>query len=391
MRNAHRSMIVASCGLAVAMLGTPAQGFQNSTPEERPQPAQAQPAQDRPVQDGENQGTPRFELETPVIDMGRILDDEPAKGTIRFRNAGTATLTVPSVSTTCGCTVTELPKNDFEPGESVELTVTFDPRGKTAGSHEQTVTFRTNDRSNPMVAVKVRANVRPLVTMEPQQVNMGRVLKQTRKEMLISLTGMESDFEAYHVTLVGDGAKHFDITVLGTDPVEVEGETMARTDILVSLRDDAPPGRLQAMAAIRTNNERRKLLTVPLGAQIQGDVLTNPSRMSLGTLSVGRDLEEVIEVRHGRNEPFKITGVELRPMQPAGTSAIAVEYSIEPIDQESAESGEPTDGYRVRLVMPGVEQAGRIRGNLVLLTDVPLENEVLLPYVGRVVQPQSGE
>ncbi|MEO1277811.1 MAG: DUF1573 domain-containing protein, partial [Planctomycetota bacterium] len=265
----YRASSVAVCGLAMALIATPAQAFQNSG-------QQSGNEQARPVQDGEIQGLPSFELETPVIDFGRILDDEPVSGTIRFRNAGNATLSVPGVNSTCGCTVTQLPKNDFDPGESVELTVTFDPRGKNPGPHEQTVTFRTNDRSNPAVSVKVRAHVRPLIAMSQQQVTLGRVIKHTRKETLVSVTGMRSDFEAFHATLVGDGAEHFSVEVLGTDPIEQDGEMVARTDLLVTLLDTAPPGRLQAMAAIRTNDDRRKLVTLPISANIQGDVLTNP-------------------------------------------------------------------------------------------------------------------
>ena len=382
MSNWYCSTILASAGLALA-LSVPSTLAQQAT-------APAQPAA-QTVQEGENQGQPSFELETPIIDLGNILDTEPASGTIRFRNAGNAVLMVPSVSTTCGCTVTELPKNEFAPGESVELTVTFDPTGKTPGKHEQTVTFRTSDRANPMVAVKVRANVRPLVAIEPAQVNLGSVTKHTRKETLISLTGLQSDFEAFHVTLVGEGAKYFDVDILGTDTLEQDGETVARTDILLSLRDDAPPGRAQALAVIRTNDDRRKVLTVPIGAQVEGDVVTNPSRMSLGNLSVGRSLEEVIEVRHGRNEPFKITGVELRPLQPTNLTAMPVEFAVEPIDSQAGADGKAVDAYRVKLTMPSMAEAGRIRGNFVIMTDVPLEEEVMLPYVGRVVDTRSGE
>ena len=379
----NRANIVAACGLAIALIAAPASGFQNAAPQSGTQEA-------APTQEREVQGLPTFQLETPVIDFGRILDDEPVTGTIRFRNSGSATLSVPGVNSTCGCTVTQLPKNDFEPGESVELMVTFDPRGKNPGPHEQTVTFRTNDRSNPSVSVKVRSFVRPLIALSQPQVTLGRVVKHTRKETLVSLTGMKSDFEAFHVTLVGDGAEHFAVEVLGTDAIEQDGEMVSRTDLLVSLLDTAPPGRMQAMAAIRTNDERRKLVPLPLSAQIQGDVLTNPTRMSLGTLAVGRDLEEVIEIRHGRNETFKITGVELRPLQPRNLPAMPIEFSIEPID-EGVAAGAVTDGYRVRLVMPGAEEVGRSRGNLVFMTDVPLEEEVMLPYVGRVAGTRSGE
>lgn len=380
-----RATVLAALGLGVGLTLSP-----TTLLAQQAGTAQAVEQEQSQTVDGEN-AQPTFEIETPIVDLGTILDTEPVAGTIRFRNAGNATLTVPSVSATCGCVVADLPKNDFDPGESIELQVEFDPRGKTAGRHEQTVTFRTNDRANPMVAVKVRAFVKPLISIEPLQVNLGEVTKHTRKETLISLTGSHVDFEAFHVTLVGDGAKYFDVEILGTDPLEVEGESVARTDILVSLRDDAPPGRAQALAAIRTNDDRRKLVTVPVGAQVEGDVVINPARMSLGTMSVGRQVDEVIEIRHGRNEAFKITGVELRPLQPAGMAPMKIDYSVEPLDAEAGANGKAVDGYRVRLVMPGVKEAGRIRGNFVLLTNVPLEEEVMLPYVGRIVDTSAGE
>lgn len=385
MTSNSRLTILAVLGLGASLTLSPA-----ATLAQQAGGAVVVPGSQQQEEDGQN-GQATFDLETPIIDLGTILDTEPATGTIRFRNTGNTALMVPSVSTTCGCTVAELPKNEFAPGESVELEVEFDPRGKTAGRHEQTVTFRTSDPANPMVAVKVRAFVKPLISIEPMQVNLGQVTKHTRKETLISLTGSHEDFEAFHVTLVGEGAKYFNVDILGTDRLEQEGESVARTDILVTLREDAPPGRAQALATIRTNDDRRKLITVPVGAQVEGDVSINPLRMSLGTLSVGRELEEVIEIRHGRNEPFKITGVELRPLQPAGMAPMKIEYTVEPIDAQAGSNGKAVDAYRVKLVLPSIEQAGRIRGNFVVHTDVPLEEQVMLPYVGRVVDTRSGE
>ncbi|UYV12888.1 MAG: DUF1573 domain-containing protein [Phycisphaera sp.] len=389
MSNERRNTILASLGLGMALAFSPATLAQGNESTGL-QPATQIIQTEQEGQNGEDNAKPVFELETPIIDFGTILDTEPATGTIRFRNAGNAILNVPQPSTTCGCTAANMPKNEFEPGESCEVTVTFDPTGKAPGRHEQTVTFRTNDRSNPMAAVKVRAFVKPLVAIEPMQVNMGSVAKHTRKETLISLTGMKSDFEAYHVTLVGPGAEYFDVEILGTDALEQEGETVSRTDILVTLREDAPPGRAQAIAVIRANDERKKLINVPVAASVDGDVVINPMRMSLGTLHVGRELEEVIEVRHGRNEPFKITGVELRPLQPTGMATMPVDFSVEPIDPEAGANGKAVDAYRVKIVLPSIAQAGRIRGNFVVHTSVPLEELVMLPYVGRVVDSRAG-
>lgn len=371
-------IIVPSLALVLfASAGAPAQnGGQN-----KPTTPAAQEALNEPL--------PKFEIETRVIDLGVILDSEPAKGTVTFRNAGNAVLSVPQPSTTCGCTAAALLKNDFQPGESYEVEVSFDPRGKHAGKHEQTVTFRTNDRDNPIVGVKVLAVVKPVVAVEPSMVNLGTVAKRTRKETLISLTGMRSDFEVYHVTLVGDGAEFFSIEVLGTETIEADGVHSGRTDLLVSLQEGAPPGRAQALAVIRTNDARRKLITVPLGGEILGDVSLNPARMSLGTVSVGQGLEDTIEIRNGRGDAFRVVGVEWRPLQPAGQPATPIAFVAEPIDPKG--ENQPAAAYRLKVTMPAFEQAGRVRGNIVVLTDVPLEEQVMLPYVGRVVDNRTGQ
>lgn len=386
MNNKQRmtTLTAISACLGLALVSGAALG-QNNSPQVLPP---VQPAGQTESQDEE--GTPAFALATTIIDFGVILDTEEASRVIRFRNDGDAVLKVPQPKTTCGCTATKMEKHEFEPGEWCEVEVTFDPAGKAPGRHEQSVTFQTNDPKKQSVAVKVRAFVKPLVSIEPKQVNMGTVAKHTRKETLISLTGSTSSFEAFYVTKVGEGAEFFDIEILGTDTVEQEGEMVSRTDILVTLKEDAPPGRAQAMATIRTNDDRRKIITVPLAGVIEGDVFINPVRMSLGTMSVGSQLEEVIEVRHGRNETFKITGVELRPLQPSGMAPMPIEYTVEPIDAEAGNGGKAVDAYRLKLVMPGLEEAGRIRGNFVVHTTVPMEELVMLPYVGRVVDNRAG-
>ena len=386
MNNKQRmtTLTAISACLGLALVSGAALG-QNS-PQVMP-PAQPEP---QPAAQEEESGVPGFELAANVVDFGVILDTEPAKGVIRFKNAGSGVLKVPQPRTTCGCVAATMEKHEFEPGEWCELEITFDPAGKTPGRHEQSVTFATNDPEKPSVAVKVRAFVKPLVSIEPKQVNLGTVAKHTRKETLISLTGSTSSFEAFYVTKVGEGAEFFDIEILGTDTVEQEGEMVSRTDILVTLKEDAPPGRAQAMATIRTNDDRRKIITVPLAGVIEGDVFINPVRMSLGTMSVGSQLEEVIEVRHGRNETFKITGVELRPLQPSGMAPMPIEYTVEPIDAEAGNGGKAVDAYRLKLIMPGLEEAGRIRGNFVVHTTVPMEELVMLPYVGRVVDNRAG-
>jgi len=388
-----RSIVTPLAAMALAA-GVAAQN------QERPSAAQDGSAA---AQNGQAQRAPKFVLETPVVDFGRILDTEEVAASIVFRNAGNAPLKIPSVNTTCGCTAAEMATDTLAPGESYELEVRFNPIGKRAGTNEQTVTIRTNDRENPVVPVKVRATIRPVVNVEPMSLNMGRIAKATRKDTLITLTGLEEDFEAYAVTVVGEGSRYFQTEIIGTMTVQQDGEPVRRTDILVSLTENAPPGRAQAMAVIRTNAKQKRIVNVPLAAEVQGDVVINPLRMSLGAIEAGNTLEEAVEVRHAKGKPFRITGVTLEPLQPSGLESAPIDFELEPLDDDQpADQGDRAQGknqdenaahaaYRLRLRLPAFASQGRVRGNLIVHTDVALEEKVELPYVGRVRQARAGE
>ncbi|MEO1009547.1 MAG: DUF1573 domain-containing protein [Planctomycetota bacterium] len=346
-------------------------------------------AQQREVQDGVAEPAPKFEIESQVLDFGRILDTEEVTRAIVFRNAGDAPLEIVNVRTTCGCTAAEPPDGPLAPGESFELEIGFNPIGKRPGQQEQSVTLRTNDRENSVVVVKVRANIQALVAVEPASVNMGSVAKKARKDAMISITGMTSDFEAHTITIVGEGSKYFETEIL--DPMQIENEDgtiSQRTDIIVSLKADAPPGRAQAMAVIRTNEQRRRIVNVGLTAEVKGDVVISPTRMQLGVLRAGEGVTETIEITNAKGQPFRVVGVEMHPLDPAGLNPFPIEYEIVPANPDpaatEADKAKPSDAYRLTLQVPAQEAGGRVRGSIVIRTDVALEEEIKMPYVGRV-------
>lgn len=64
--------------------------------------------------------------------------------TYKFTNTGDKPLVVVSVSNGgCGCTVPSYPKMPIEPGKTGEISITFDPRGR-SGEFERVVKVRTN-------------------------------------------------------------------------------------------------------------------------------------------------------------------------------------------------------------------------------------------------------
>ncbi len=106
---------------------------------------------------GEVEGTPRIEWADTLHHMGDVPEGAVAYYAFKFRNVGDAPLVIGSVSTSCGCTVSDYPRRPIPPGEEGEIEVKFDSRGR-KGRFVKTVTVITNAEPSRHV-LKITGNV----------------------------------------------------------------------------------------------------------------------------------------------------------------------------------------------------------------------------------------
>lgn len=76
-------------------------------------------------------------------DFGKMTQGESVKETFKFTNTGSEPLIISSHAVQCGCTTPEYSKEPIMPGESSEVVVGFNSRGK-SGTQNKTVTLKTN-------------------------------------------------------------------------------------------------------------------------------------------------------------------------------------------------------------------------------------------------------
>lgn len=93
-----------------------------------------------------------------VHDFGIIPSTYPVEHTFILTNSGTELLIIDSLETSCGCTVAEITRMELMPGETTEITVVFDPKGKN-GIETKTVLIYTNEGTEPR-RISVNAEVR---------------------------------------------------------------------------------------------------------------------------------------------------------------------------------------------------------------------------------------
>jgi hypothetical protein len=100
---------------------------------------------------------PKIEFEKDFHDFGKIIQGEKVTFAFKFKNTGKSLLLISSVSTSCGCTVTNFPKEPIKPGESGKIDVSFDSEGK-RGPQNKTATVMANTQPNSTL-LRVQAMV----------------------------------------------------------------------------------------------------------------------------------------------------------------------------------------------------------------------------------------
>jgi Protein of unknown function (DUF1573) len=102
-----------------------------------------------------SQSTPTSGLTTisydrTSVDFGKVESGPKYTAKFKYRNTGHSNLYISSAEASCGCTVATWTTDPLAPGDSSEIVVEFDSRGRT-GEQLKTVTVTTNTDPNKNV------------------------------------------------------------------------------------------------------------------------------------------------------------------------------------------------------------------------------------------------
>lgn len=134
-----------------------------------------------------------FEKET--IETTGVAGEDVIEAEFRFLNDGKEPVVVTDVASSCGCTVPELSKKDYAPGERGKLTARFTV-GDRQGRQVKTITVRTNENSyalNLVATLPVRFKATPrLVVFRPGDTGAKVVRIGFEADGPVTLEGVES-------------------------------------------------------------------------------------------------------------------------------------------------------------------------------------------------------
>ncbi|MCX6584145.1 MAG: DUF1573 domain-containing protein [Candidatus Aminicenantes bacterium] len=197
-----------------------------------------------------------------TIDFGEVDSGGEVNVKFDFENAGDSVLIIKNVSTTCGCTTTQLEKLEYQPGEKGSIPVKFNSKGY-SGKTSKTITVSSNDEAIPYARLEItgKVNLTEFSEMEmtPDQLDFGKVNlgKTYTKKVTIKNPGT-LDLEIIEMTHgpeINMGFPDKKIRPGSEVPLEIAFKPMQEGNFTTFLK-------------IRTNAYRQRLMIVRISAEI---------------------------------------------------------------------------------------------------------------------------
>ena len=92
------------------------------------------------------------------MNLGEISDKSVVRKTVTLSNPGRKPLEIKKIQGNCDCLMIEAPKNVLAPGESMELTLVFDPVGR-KGIDQRNIYLFSNDPVNPVQLIVLKSRI----------------------------------------------------------------------------------------------------------------------------------------------------------------------------------------------------------------------------------------
>lgn len=302
-------------------------------------------------------GQPKIQLIDPSYNFGSVTNGVPVIHTFKIRNAGTGTLIIAGVNTSCGCTAAKPTKSTLAPGEDSEVKVTFDTRFE-KGPATRTITVLSNDPKDPQAELTIKGDVKVQVAANPSEVAFGNVKHGTEPTRQVVITDLVN-------------GKPLKITSISKANPDISVTSVPRPDgkpgaaINVTLLKSMPAGPFDDTVKLKTS---RAPLDITVFGVVQGDITMNPPQVSFGIVGRHQATQRVVRLVNDGDRTINVTGVS--------SSSNNVSAAVEPIT--------PGKEYKITLQLAPDTPDGAIRGRLAIHTDDPNQQTVSLPFYGIV-------
>ncbi len=109
----------------------------------------------------------RLDWNKTLIEVEAAPGVAETRATYTFTNSGEKPVTIRDITTSCSCTVADLDKRVYAPGESGSIEVVFE-HGQRSGQQQKTIAVVTDERDSPSYELELAVNIPELLKVTPQ-------------------------------------------------------------------------------------------------------------------------------------------------------------------------------------------------------------------------------
>jgi hypothetical protein len=323
---------------------------------------------------------PLLKFDTTEHEFGTIDDVSTQHCSYSFVNAGSETLTIREVKPTCACLKYVLNQRTFEPGQGGTIEVDYDPVGD--GKQRRMLQVLSNSVEEPLIELWVDAMIESVVQFEPYELSFPDAVQGRSSTGIFRLSSRDPDMIIESAKITN---KAFEASVI-PDPLPnpQPGSTHPRRVVEVRVRPDAAWGISHGMVDVvvrgKLVSDNRSFLHKVRGmvhANVFRTIEPSSNWLSVGIVPAGQTFEGSVQLHHRGGEPFEINSARI--LQP---TAANMETRVEPV--------EGSDGSAYDLFVTGAatllqgRSDGRIRGTIVIQTDVPGDENLTIQIAGKI-------
>jgi hypothetical protein len=308
---------------------------------------------------------PRLVFKESVYDFGKVEQGEQVNHLFHFTNQGERDLRIESVKTTCGCTAAVISADVIAPGKEGTISATFDTT-RYFGEKAKSISVYSNDPLQPVTTLTLQGEIVVEIVADPPQVYLGRVRRGAATTQTVELLyEANKPIQITNVELTSP--------IVGVQAEDLEKDGKKGKKLLVTLKKNAPLGRVNDEIKVTTTSQKKPSLTIPVFGHIEGDLLVQPPQISFGVVRKGDSKTHEISIKSRATKPVHVQRVQ--------SSAPSVVAEVAPVK----------DGEEYRLTLRVNEQSepGQIRGEVQVFTDHPEEKVLTIPIYGMIADPQQ--
>ena len=277
---------------------------------------------------------PVITFEKTDHDFGKINEADGKVTTIfTFKNEGMEPLVLSNVRASCGCTTPKWPRQPIEPGQTGEITVTYNPNGR-PGRFTKTVTI-TSNATEPTKRVTIKGEVIPKpakpvdnypvkmgeLSLKQKEVNLGKVNDHTTKTYEIEYAN-QTDHEITVAILPAKGQeKYLDavVTLATVKPNETGKIQMALTTENANIYGPVEGSFLMVVNGKQDNSDAFKII---VRADVDEDfsrltpedhrnapILDAAATVNMGAIAAGKVGKRTVSLTNVGADPLKVRRV----------------------------------------------------------------------------------